>query len=45
MTNVSIFYVIVNFYRISQLAAWLLIPYLLWVSFATYLNYAIWALN
>ncbi len=34
-----------SFYRISRVAAYLLIPYLLWVSFASYLNYAIWSLN
>lgn len=33
------------FYRFSRLAAWLLAPYLLWVSFAMYLNYSIWRLN
>ncbi len=42
---VSIIYVIANFYRISKLSAWLLAPYILWVSFAMYLNYAIWILN
>src|SRR3989338_2854099 len=26
-------------------AAWPLVPYILWVSFAAYLNYAIWMLN
>ncbi len=36
---------ILAFARISRTAAWLLIPYLLWVSFATYLNYAFWTLN
>ncbi len=36
---------IIVFYKISRLAAWLLVPYILWVSFAGYLNYAIWALN
>jgi len=29
----------------GKLAAWLLAPYILWVSFAMYLNYSIWALN
>lgn len=29
----------------GKLAAWLLVPYILWVSFAMYLNYAIWVLN
>ena len=41
----SIIYVIVNFYRISKPAAWLLVPYLLWVSFAAVLNFAIFWLN
>ncbi|MDZ4243482.1 MAG: TspO/MBR family protein [Candidatus Doudnabacteria bacterium] len=36
---------IVAFYKISKPAAWLLVPYILWVSFAMYLNYAIWTLN
>ena len=36
---------IIAFYKISRPAAWLLVPYILWVSFAMYLNYAIWALN
>lgn len=26
-------------------AAWLFLPYIFWVSFAMYLNYAIWLLN
>lgn len=30
---------------IDRLAAYLLVPYLLWVCFATVLNYSIWALN
>ncbi len=36
---------IVAFAKISKPAAWLLLPYILWVSFAMYLNYAIWVLN
>ncbi len=36
---------IVRFRRISATAASLLVPYLLWVSFATALNAAIWRLN
>lgn len=36
----------INYFgRISKPAAWLLMPYLLWMSFAVYLNYAIWKLN
>jgi len=29
----------------SSWAAWLMVPYLLWVSFATVLNYTMWQLN
>ncbi len=36
---------IITFAKISRPAAWLLVPYILWVSFASYLNYAIWTLN
>ncbi len=36
---------IVAFARVVKPAAWLLVPYLLWVSFAAYLNYSIWRLN
>jgi tryptophan-rich sensory protein len=36
---------IIAFAKISRLAAWLLAPYILWVSFAGYLNYLIWILN
>lgn len=36
---------IIAFARISRSAAWLLLPYILWVSFAGYLNYSIWVLN
>jgi len=32
-------------YRVSRPAAYLLVPYLVWVSFATYLTWAIWTLN
>lgn len=31
--------------RVSTAAAWLLVPYLLWVSFAAYLTWAVWTLN
>ncbi|MCA6451033.1 MAG: tryptophan-rich sensory protein [Chitinophagaceae bacterium] len=36
---------IVWFARLSKTAAWLLVPYLCWVSFATVLTAAIWKLN
>jgi len=36
---------ILSFKKSSKPAATLLVPYLLWVTFATYLNFAIWRLN
>ena len=33
------------FWRVSAVAGWLFVPYILWVSFATALNFAIWWLN
>ena len=41
----SILATIIAFAKISKPAAWLLVPYLAWVSFVSYLNYAIWVLN
>ena len=36
---------IVTFWRISKVAGALLIPYILWVSFAAILNVSVWLLN
>ncbi|RYZ62125.1 MAG: tryptophan-rich sensory protein [Chitinophagaceae bacterium] len=36
---------IIYFARISKLAAWLLVPYISWVSFASLLTYTIYKLN
>ena len=36
---------ILSFIKISRTAAYLLIPYILWVSFAAFLNFWIWRLN
>lgn len=33
------------FYKISKASAWLLVPYWLWVSFASILNFSLWMLN
>ncbi|HBK33459.1 TPA: hypothetical protein DEP34_01865 [Candidatus Uhrbacteria bacterium] len=41
----AILAMIVAFAKISKPAMWLLLPYILWVSFAGYLNYSIWQLN
>ena len=36
---------IISFFQFSKAAAYLLLPYLFWVSFASYLNYSVWKLN
>ena len=36
---------LVSFWRVRPLAGALLIPYLLWVSFAAALNFSVWQLN
>lgn len=33
------------FARLNNMAAWLLVPYISWVSFAAILNFTIWQLN
>lgn len=40
-----ILWMILSFRRVDKAAAWLQVPYLLWVSFAAYLNLGIWLLN
>lgn len=42
---ISIVLTIVYFYNISRAAGLLLVPYILWVSFAAFLNFIIWRLN
>ena len=41
----AIAFTIYYFYKISKNAAYLLIPYILWVSFAAILNFSIYYLN
>ena len=42
---VAILLTILYFFRVSEAAGILLIPYFLWVSFAAFLNFSIWRLN
>ena len=42
---IMIIMMILTFYKVSPLAAYLQVPYLLWVSFASVLNGSIWFLN
>lgn len=41
----AILWTFVVFYRINKMAGYLLIPYILWVTFASILNYYVWILN
>lgn len=41
----AILMMIIQFNKIDKKAAFLMIPYLLWVSFAAFLNLSIWILN
>ncbi|MBC7588433.1 MAG: tryptophan-rich sensory protein [Chitinophagaceae bacterium] len=40
-----ILFTINEFRKLSSTAAWLLVPYILWVGFAAVLNFSIWRLN
>lgn len=45
LLDIMVIVTIILFYERSKLAAYLLVPYLLWISFATYLSVSIWLLN
>jgi tryptophan-rich sensory protein len=45
LMEITIILTIFSFSRFSKPAAWLLVPYIAWVSFATILNFTIWNLN
>ena len=42
---VLVAWMILTFRKVDPLAAWLQVPYLLWLLFAAYLNYGVWQLN
>ena len=42
---VLVLWMILTFRKIDRTAALLQIPYLLWLTFAAYLNYGVWTLN
>ena len=42
---VAILLTMMAFFRVSKPAGWLFVPYLAWVTFATFLNFTLWRLN
>ena len=40
-----VLWMILAFRKVNRTAAWLQVPYLLWLTFAGYLNLAVWLLN
>lgn len=42
---VAILATVIAFYRIDRTAAWLMAPYLAWVTFASVLNFTLWRMN
>ncbi len=42
---IAILATIIEFHKISKTAAWLMVPYLAWVTFASVLTFAVWQLN
>ncbi|MFA5062208.1 MAG: TspO/MBR family protein [Patescibacteria group bacterium] len=45
LLGISVLVLIVMIWPISKFAAWLLVPYLAWVGFATFLTYSVMRLN
>lgn len=42
---VLVLLMIIAFWKVDRRAAWLQIPYLIWLTFAAYLNFAVYLLN
>lgn len=45
LLGLTVYILIVLIWKHSKQAAYLLVPYAVWVSFATYLTYSVWLLN
>ncbi len=45
MLWVLVLAMILSFRKVDRAAAWLQVPYLLWLTFAAYLNFGVWQLN
>lgn len=45
MLDIFVILTIRKFYMVSKVSAFMLVPYIIWIIFATYLNFAFWVLN
>jgi len=45
LLDFSVLYIILTYYRYNKVSSYLLIPYFLWIAFASYLNWSIFLLN
>lgn len=45
LLDITVIFAIISAYRVSKTSAYLLLPYLGWISFATWLNWQIFILN
>lgn len=45
LMDLSLIVIIKSFYKVNKIAGLILIPYLIWISFATVLNFSFWQLN
>lgn len=43
--DLTLIMIIKSFYKVNKVAGLILIPYLMWISFATVLNFSFWQLN
>jgi len=45
LLSLVLFVMILSYWKISKASSLLLVPYFLWILFATFLNYSLWQLN
>ena len=45
LAGMLVLWMMASFYRLDRPAALIQIPYLLWITFAAYLNCGVWLLN
>lgn len=43
--DIMVTYCLLTFHKINRLAGWLMLPYLIWICFATVLNFSLWLAN